>query len=115
MRTTFFPKCKTHYITALTLFPSAFQNFLLRLTEPATSVWKSSFPIWQSRKAARAMERKALLAEKKELPVYHVKRHKALAEYAELKTQAADIAPVELYEVRQAVRPAQEKAAEDRH
>ncbi len=58
---------------------------------------------------------KALLAEKKELPVYHVKRHKALAEYAELKTQAADIAPVELYEARQAVRPAQEKAAEDRH
>ena len=56
-----------------------------------------------------------MLAEKKELPVYHVKRHKALAEYAELKTQAADIAPVELYEVRQAVRPAQEKAAEDRH
>ena len=127
----------------------------------------------------KSKERKALVAEKKELPVYHVKRHKtlavriaeltedleelrsektlllqkfeyaedagaetfrkdiaameaglkkletqeqkysaelekALAEYAELKTQAADIAPVELYEARQTIRPAQEKAAEKR-
>lgn len=28
--------------------------------------------------AAQALERKALVAEKKELPIYHVKRHKAL-------------------------------------
>ena len=37
---------------------------------------------------------------------------KALDEYAELKAQAADIDPVELYEARQAIRPAHEKAAE---
>ena len=125
----------------------------------------------------KSKERKALVAEKKELPIYHVKRHKALAvriaeltedleelrsekallfqkleyaedagaeafrkdiatmevglkkleaqeqkysaeldkaldEYAELKTQAADLDPVELYAARQAIRPAQEKAAE---
>ena len=125
----------------------------------------------------KSKERKALVAEKKELPVYHVKRHKALAvriaeltedleelrsekshllqrfeyaedagaeefrkdiatmeaglkkleaqeqkysaeldkaldEYAELKAQAADFDPVELYKARQAIRPAQEKAAE---
>ena len=125
----------------------------------------------------KSKERKALVAEKKELPIYHVKRHKALAvriaeltedleelrsekshllqrfeyaedagaeafhkdiaameaglkkletqeqkysaeldkaldEYAELKAQAADFDPVELYEARQAIRPAQEKAAE---
>ena len=125
----------------------------------------------------KSKERKALVAEKKELSVYHVKRHKVLAvriaeltedleelrsekalllqkfeyaedagaetfrkdiaameaglkkletqeqkysveldkaltEYAELKAQAADFDPVELYEARQAIRPAQEKAAE---
>ena len=125
----------------------------------------------------KSKERKALVAEKKELPVYHVKRHKVLAvriaeltedleelrsekalllqkfecaedigaeafrkdiaimeaglknleaqeqkyaaeldkvlaEYAELKAQTADFDPVELYEARQAIRPAQEKAAE---
>ena len=125
----------------------------------------------------KSKERKALITEKKELPIYHVKRHKALAvritelteeleelrsekalllqkfeyaedagaeafhkdiaameaglkkletqeqkysaeldkaldEYAELKAQAADFDPVELYEARQAIRPAQEKAAE---
>ena len=125
----------------------------------------------------KSKERKVLVAEKKELPVYHVKRHKALAvriaeltedleelrsekslllrifeyaedagaeafrkdiatmeaglkkleaqeqkysteldkvlaEYAELKAQAADFDPVELYEARQAIRPVQEKAAE---
>ena len=125
----------------------------------------------------KSKERKALVAEKKELPVYHVKRHKvqavriaeltedleelrlekalllqkfeyaedagaeafrkdiatmeaglkkleaqeqkysveldkALTEYAELKAQAVDIDPVELYEARQAIRSAQEKAAE---
>ena len=125
----------------------------------------------------KSKERKALVAEKKAMPIYHVKRHKALAvritelteeleelrsekalllqkfeyaedagaeafhkdiaameaglkkletqeqkysaeldkaldEYAELKAQAADFDPVELYEARQAIRPAQEKAAE---
>ncbi len=125
----------------------------------------------------KSKERKALVAEKKELPVYHVKRHKVLAvriaeltedleelrsekalllqkfeyaedagaeafrkdiatmeaglkkletqeqkysveldkaltEYAELKAQAVNLDPVELYEVRQAIRPVQEKAAE---
>ena len=125
----------------------------------------------------KSKERKALVAEKKELPIYHVKRHKALAlriaeltedleelrsekalllqkfeyaedagaeafrkdiatmesglkkleaqekkysaeldkaldEYAELKAQAVELDPVELYAARQAVRPAQEKAAE---
>ena len=37
---------------------------------------------------------------------------KALTEYAELKAQAADFDPVELYKARQVIRPAQEKAAE---
>ena len=125
----------------------------------------------------KSKERKALVAEKKELPVYHVKRHKALAvriaeltedleelrsekalllqkfeyaedagaeafrkdiatmeaslkkleaqeqkysaeldkvldEYAELKAQAANFDSVELYKARQAIRPVQEKAAE---
>ena len=126
----------------------------------------------------KSKERKALVAEKKELPVYHVKRHKVLAvriaeltedleelrsekvllfqrfeyaedagaeafrkdiatmeaglkkleaqeqkyaaeldkvlaEYAELKAQTSELDPVELYEARQAIRPAQEKAAEE--
>ncbi len=125
----------------------------------------------------KSKERKSLVTEKKELPVYHVKRHKALAvriaeltedleelrsekalllqkfeyaedagaetfrkdiatmeaglkklevqeqkysaeldkvlaEYADLKSPAADIDPVELYKARQVIRPAQEKAAE---
>ena len=125
----------------------------------------------------KSKERKALVAEKKKLPIYHVKRHKvmavriaelteeleelhsekalllqkfeyaedagaeafrkdiatmeaglkkletqeqkysaeldkALAEYADLKVQAADFDPVELYKARQAIRPVQEKAAE---
>ena len=125
----------------------------------------------------KSKERKTLVAEKKELPVYRVKRHKALAvriaelteeleelrsekalllqefeyaedagaeafrkdiatmeaglkkleaqeqkysaeldkvlvEYAELKAQAAELDPVELYKARQAIRPVQEKAAE---
>ena len=123
----------------------------------------------------KSKERKALITEKKELPIYHVKRHKALAvritelteeleelrsekalllqkfeyaedagaeafhkdiaameaglkkletqeqkysaeldkaldEYAELKAQAADFDPVELYKARQVIRPALEKA-----
>ena len=125
----------------------------------------------------KSKERKALVAEKKELLIYHVKRHKALTvriaeltedleelrsekalllqkfeyaedagaeafrkdidtmesglkrleaqeqkysaeldkaltEYAELKAQTADFDPVELYKARQAIRSAQEKAAE---
>ena len=125
----------------------------------------------------KSKERKALVAEKKELPIYHVKRHKALAvriaeliedleelrsekalllqkfeyaedagaeafrkdiaimesglkrleaqeqkyaaeldkvlaEYAELKAQAVDIDPVELYKARNAIRPVQEKEVE---
>ena len=43
---------------------------------------------------------------------YSVELDKALTEYAELKVQTADIDPVELYEARQAIRPVQEKAAE---
>ena len=126
---------------------------------------------------AKSKERKTLVAEKKALPIYHVKRHKALAvriaeltedleelrsekallvqkfeyaedagaeafrkdiaimeaglkkleaqeqkysaeldkaldEYAELKAQAADFDPVELYKARQGIRPAQEKESE---
>ena len=125
----------------------------------------------------KSKERKALIAEKKELPIYHVKRHKALAvriteltedleelrsekalllqkfeyaedvgaeafrkdiatmeaglkkletqeqkysteldkaltEYGNLKTQATDIDPAELYEAHHAIRPTQEKSAE---
>ena len=125
----------------------------------------------------KSRERKTLVAEKKELPIYHVKRHKALtvriaeliedleelrsekalllqkfeyaedvgaeafrkdiatmetglkkleaqeqkysaemdkalSEYAELKAQASDFDSVELYQARQVLRPAQEKAAE---
>ena len=125
----------------------------------------------------KSKERKTLVAEKKALAIYHVKRHKALAvriaeltedleelrsekallfqkleyaedagaeafrkdiatmeaglkkleaqeqkysaemdkvlsEYAELKAPAADFDPVELYQARQVLRPAQEKAAE---
>ena len=125
----------------------------------------------------KSKERKALVAEKKELPIYHVKRHKALtvriaeliedleelrsekalllqkfeyaedagaeafrkdiatmeaglkkleaqeqkysaeldkalAEYSDLQAQAAELNPVELYAARQAIRPTQEKAAE---
>ena len=43
---------------------------------------------------------------------YSVELDKALTEYAELKAQAADFDPVELYKARQVIRPAQEKAAE---
>ena len=43
---------------------------------------------------------------------YSAELDKALTEYAELKAQAADFDPVELYEARQAIRPTQEKAAE---
>ena len=43
---------------------------------------------------------------------YSAELDKALAEYAELKAQAVDLDPVELYKAQQAIRPAQEKVAE---
>ena len=43
---------------------------------------------------------------------YSAELDKALDEYAELKAQAADFDPVELYKARQVIRPAQEKASE---
>ena len=43
---------------------------------------------------------------------YSAELDKALAEYVALKAQAANFDPVEIYEARQTVRPAQEKAAE---
>ena len=43
---------------------------------------------------------------------YSAELDKVLAEYTDLKAQAADFDPVELYKVRQAIRPAQEKSAE---
>ena len=43
---------------------------------------------------------------------YSAELDKALDEYAELKAQAADFDPGELYKARQVIRPAQEKAAE---
>ena len=43
---------------------------------------------------------------------YSAELDKALDEYAELKAQAADFDSVELYKARQAIRPVQEKAAE---
>lgn len=148
--------------------------------QKSLAVWKPELErytglVQQIKKKSK--ERKALVAEKKELPIYHVKRHKTLAvciteltedleelrsekalllqrfeyaedagaeafrkdiatmeaglkkleaqeqkysaeldkaldEYAELKAQAADFDPVELYQARQVLRPAQEKAAE---
>ena len=45
---------------------------------------------------------------------YSAELDKALDEYAELKAQAADFDPVELYKARQAIRLAQEKTAEER-
>lgn len=57
----------------------------------------------------KSKEYKALIAEKKELPVYRVKRHKTLAvRIAELKAQAVDLDPVELHDARQAIRPEKE-------
>lgn len=148
--------------------------------QKSLAVWKPELErytglVQQSKEKSK--ERKALVAEKKELPVYHVKRHKALAvhiaeltedleelrsekalllqkfeyaedagaemfrkdiaameaglkkleaqeqkysaeldkaltEYTELKAQAADFDPVELYKARQVIRPVQEKTAE---
>ena len=148
--------------------------------QKSLSVWKPELERYTGlvqQIKEKSKERKALVAEKKELPVYHVKRHKALAvciaelteeleelrsekalllqkfeyaedagaeafhkdiaameaglkkletqeqkysaeldkalaEYADLKAQAADFDPMELYAARQAIRPTQEKAAE---
>ena len=43
---------------------------------------------------------------------YAAELDKVLAEYAELKAQAVDLDPVELHDARQAIRPVQEKSAE---
>lgn len=148
--------------------------------QKSLAVWKPELECYTSlvqQIKEKSKEHKSLVAEKKELLIYHVKRHKALAvriaelteeleelrsektlllqrfeyaedagaeafrkdiatmeaglkkleaqeqkysaeldkaldEYAELKAQAADFDPVELYKARQAIRPAQEKAAE---
>ena len=92
----------------------------------------------------KSRERKALLAEKKALPARKIFKHKELAariaeltedleelrsekeqkysaeldaalhEYAEVKSQAAGLDPVELYEARQAIRLGQEAAANEK-
>ena len=148
--------------------------------QKSLAVWKPElerYTVLVQQIKEKSKERKALVAEKKELPIYHVKRHKVLAvriaeltedleelrsektlllhqfeyaedagseafhkdiaameaglkkleaqeqkysteldnaltEYAELKAQAVDFDPVELYETRQVIRPVQEKAAE---
>ena len=148
--------------------------------QKSLSVWKPELERYTGlvqQIKEKSKERKTLVAEKKELPVYRVKRHKALAvrfaeltedleelrsekalllqkfeyaedagaeafrkdivtmeaglkrleaqeqkysaeldkalaEYAGLKAQAANYDPLELYEARQTIRPAQEKAAE---
>lgn len=148
--------------------------------QKSLAVWKPELERYTGlvqRIKEKSKERKVLVAEKKQLPVYHVKRHKALAvriaelteeleelrskkalllqrfeyaedagaeafrkdiatmeaglkkletqeqkysaeldkaldEYAELKAQAADFDPVELYKARQGIRPAQEKESE---
>ena len=148
--------------------------------QKSLSVWKPELERYTGlvqQIKEKSKERKALVAEKKELPIYHVKRHKALtvriaeliedleelrsekalllqkfeyaedagaeafrkdiaimesglkrleaqeqkyaaeldkvlAEYAEQKAQAVDLDPVELHDARQAIRPVQEKAAE---
>ena len=148
--------------------------------QKSLSVWKPELERYTGlvqQIKEKSKERKVLVAEKKAMPIYHVKRHKALAvriaeltedleelrsekalllqkfeyaedagaeafrkdiatmeaglkkleaqeqkysaeldkalaEYTELKAQAAGFDPVELYAARQAIRPAQEKAAE---
>ena len=148
--------------------------------QKSLSVWKPELERYTGlvqQIKEKSKERKALVAEKKELLIYHVKRHKALtvriaeltedleelrsgkalllqkfeyaedagaeafrkdiaimeaglkkleaqeqkysaeldkvlAEYADLKSQAADIDPLELYKARQAIRPTQEKSVE---
>ena len=43
---------------------------------------------------------------------YSAELDNILTEYAELQAQAVELDPIELYEARQAIRPTQEKAAE---
>lgn len=148
--------------------------------QKSLSIWKPELERYAGlvqQIKGKSKERKVLVAEKKEVPIYHVKRHKALAvriaelteeleelrsekalllqkfeyaedagaeafrkdiatmvaglkkletqekkysaeldkaldEYDELKAQAADFDPMELYEARRAIRPAQEKESE---
>ena len=148
--------------------------------QKSLSVWKPELEHYTGlvqQIKEKSKERKTLVAEKKALPIYHVKRHKALAvriaeltedleelrsekalllqkfeyaedagaeafrkdiaimeaglknlevqeqkysaeldkalaEYSDLQAQAAELNPVELYAARQAIRPTQEKAAE---
>ena len=148
--------------------------------QKSLSVWKPELEHYTGlvqQIKEKSKERKTLVAEKKELPIYHVKRHKALTvriaeltedleelrsekalllqkfeyaedagaeafrkdiatmeaglkkletqeqkysaeldkaltEYAELKAQATEFDPVELYEARRAIRPTQEKESE---
>ncbi len=148
--------------------------------QKSLSVWKPELERYTGlvqQIKEKSKERKALVAEKKELPIYHVKRHKALTvriaeliedleelrsekalllqkfeyaedagaeafrkdiaimesglkkletqeqkysaeldkaltEYAELKAQATEFDPVELYEAWRAIRPVQEKESE---
>ena len=150
--------------------------------QKSLSVWKPELERYAGlvqQIKEKSKERKALVAEKKELPIYHVKHHKALAlriaelteeleelrsgkalllqkfeyaedagaetfrkdiatmeaglkkleaqeqkyaaeldkvlaEYAELKAQAVDLDPVELYKARNAIRPVQEKEVEQK-
>ena len=148
--------------------------------QKSLSVWKPELERYTGlvqQIKEKSKERKALIAEKKDLPVYRVKRHKALTvriagltedleelrsdkmlllqkfeyaedtgaeafrkdiaameaglkkleaqeqkysaemdkaltEYADLKAQAVELDPVELYAARQAIRPAHKKVAE---
>ena len=169
------------------LFYRNFQKYQLSHIRGGKSHIQKSLAVWKpelerytglvQQIKEKSKERKTLVAEKKALPIYHVKRHKALAvriaeltedleelrsekallfqkleyaedagaeefrkdiaimeaglkkleaqeqkysaeldkaldEYAEVKAQAADFDSVELYKARQAIRPVQEKAAE---
>ena len=79
---------------------------LLQNFEYAEDVGAEAF-----RKDIATMEAGLKRLEAQELK-YSAELDKALDEYTELKAQAADFDPVELYKARQVIRPAQEKAAE---
>ena len=64
------------------------------------------------RKDIAAMETTGLQKLGAQEQKYSAELDKALDEYAELKAQAADFDPVELYKARQVIRPAQEKKVE---
>ena len=82
------------------------KSLLLQKFEYAEDAGAEAF-----RKVIATMEAslKKLEAQEKK---YSAELDKALAEYADLKAQAADFDPMELYAARQAIRPTQEKAAE---